>query len=271
MIEITCKICNKDFKKNSYNKHIKGTTLCLKDVNCKDMYLELKELNEKYRILEESNNELKDTITELREDNKILSSNKELLGEQMKDVIKTKGIINNNGNTIQYITVSNPVPFSQTDWGLEQIDFNFVKAGAKALAQLIKDKTKIHEDEDGTCIRSYYNSDATRESFSKLNDRLEYEKDSGGNQFREKVLEEIYYPRYEQVLTNKYPGYPNDITKMMKLPAIQQEEACNAIELVKNKLFKQGSNENKELIKILKGCLYMSGEAKQRVKFTEVI
>jgi hypothetical protein len=270
MAEITCNICNKAFKKNSYNKHIKYNGLCLKDINCKDMFLELNLIKEKYQKSKETIRELKENVIELKEKNILLEGKREILEDQMNTVIKTKGITNNNGNTIQYITVGNPVPFSQTDWGLDQIDFNFVKAGAKALAKLIKNQTKIHEEEDGTCIRSYYNSDVTRESFNKLNDRLEYEKDSGGNQFREKVLEEIYYPQYERVLTNKYPGYPNDITKMMKMTATQQEEACNAIELVKNKLFKQGSEENKELIKILKGSLYMSGESKQRIKFTEV-
>jgi hypothetical protein len=285
MLDYNCEICEKPFsKKDSYIKHKIGRTLCLKDINCKELYLEniqLKTEIEDYIELNaasiDENKKLKETISELNnklnnydilKDRDIMHAKNEILELQMKDVIQSKsGVINNNSNIINnYIVVSDPTPFNQIDWDLSEIDIDFVRAGPKPLIKFIEKNTRIHTEQDGTKVLNYCNSDITRDSFSKLNDQYVYEKDAGGNQFTEKVLYELLQPHYNKILSNKYPGYPNDRSKLMKLSPIQQQDACDTIQMGVM-LFEKGSDPNKALMKGLRSELYMSLDTKQRVKF----
>lgn len=94
MSDTTCDVCDKYFnKKDSFNKHNNSNSLCLKNINCKDLYREHKKMittiNE-YRDhiaeLYEKNKKLEEENLELKIHNKILSQKDKNYKQNLEDL-----------------------------------------------------------------------------------------------------------------------------------------------------------------------------------------
>lgn len=268
MDEDKCDICVKIFdKKDSYRRHMKYKSLCLKDVNCKELYRNYNKLKEEYKLMEEELERMEEKYDSLKLELNSVQSERNILDVHMADIINSRGNIINNITNNNYIIVTDPIPFDQIEWDLSDIDIEFLRSGPEPLAKYIADKVRIHTTKDGTRVLSYCNTDITREKYIRLNSDYEYVKDAGANYLIENVIENKIKPHYYKLLAQKYTGFPNiPVDVITKLTNSQKEQACFDLTMWA-KLFVKGTDYNKKFASCLKTYLYMGTDIKQRLRF----
>jgi hypothetical protein len=270
-----CKICKKIYnRKDMSDRHMNGKTLCIKTINCKELYLEHEQLKIKYNTdtqkLEDENNELKDTLDQvLNEYNEYRHKYSELKGKsdvldiQMKEVLQSKnGGITNINNGI--ILISNPVTFDKIKWDTSEIDMDFIRRGTNGIIEYILKHIRI-----GDNIYNYCNTDSSRNNFSKLTDNLTYERDVNGNALTQDVLINVIKPSFDKALAKEYPGYP-DREKMMKSLSVKKADQFHFDAKMSVYPFEQNCNAMRNAILLgLRRRVYMSKNVRNQLKFNK--
>jgi hypothetical protein len=259
MNDLKCDICDKQYdRKCRLNAHMLGSTLCIKDINCKQLYLDHKKLNEDHKKLNEDHKELKDKLIKLQNDYNVIQGNNQLLELQMKDVINSKGATTTtiNGDVNNYVIAKDAIPYKDIKWDTSKVDLDFIRNTPNSLTDDIKRQLKIDSEEN---VYNYCNTDITRNQFSYLNKNNEYVKDNGGNDFIERVLIQQYLPKFKEVIDKEYPVG-------VKIPTHRINTACDDVE-ISRRIFSEGSDQYNTLFTRLKKAIYMPAKLRKNIKF----
>lgn len=254
MVLHPCKICKKGFKRKcDYDTHMNGNTLCLKGINCKQLYIDHEKQKEDIAKLKEYNKALLAEIARFQD----IETKYEMITEQMDKVLTTQksiNITNNNNNII----INNPVTFDNIEWDTSQLTYEIFNTDIpKSLTDIVKKQMMI-DGEKG--VYAYCCSDVSRNNYKMLTSDYKWKSDPGGLILFEKVMEKYFKPELEKILFEKFgderPGsFTTDESLAYYVWGKFRDLFC-----AKDKLFKQFQEYmSKEL--------YMSQEQRCQLKF----